>query len=358
MPNIVGQFKAASSTMPPLDAHISHLRHLTNVKVTRELLRSAFKHPASYASDNSKIIAAHVDQALQFYGQSRDACMEVRPVLQYYCHLNLAVAVIIAYQPPNANQYRRHGVEDSTYALDKLDLASYLLKVKTGAVPLFHSVISDAPIEGRRFRLGQLIAGFPMVHHELESRFGKETESIYINEDTNEVSGSWWSDYYFTYGGSIEGRPSERRLEAAMPILKAEYRKLKPNNRQTKYRSRSNWSTKKAATRNHRQNGIKIINFGGQWIVDPLIGGEVHSAYSWHGVRRVLLLPTLTSILLLSFSLASVSRYRPLLLRNAMASPIHLLLDTFISEVDSVFIPALRCLLYREESVIGRIKYL
>ena len=89
--------------------------------------------------------------------------------------------------------------------------------------------------------------------------------------------------------------------------------------------------------------GMKVLNIY-----------QTHTiVYSWRGVHRTPLLPTLSSILLLSFSLASIVRYRPILLEGIMASPTALLIDTFVGESDSVFIPAIRNLLYREEMAVG-----
>ena len=98
------------------------------------------------------------------------------------------------------------------------------------------------------------------------------------------------------------------------------------------------------AWKTHKKNGIKLINFGGH------IG---HGSYAWQGVSRMPLLPTLTSTMLISFTLSSIVRYRPNLLDAAMNSPMSLLLDTFVNEADQVFLPTLRNLLYRQELTIA-----
>jgi len=129
MPEIIGKFSAVSSSIPPLDAHIGHLRHLTNNRIAKEILRNRHGLSAADAKTTSKLWASHVGQALNFHYESRTAPGTIRPVLQYYCFLNLVVAVILAFRPPCYNQYRRHGVEDKTHALFSLDLSSIVLQV-------------------------------------------------------------------------------------------------------------------------------------------------------------------------------------------------------------------------------------
>lgn len=352
MAEIIGPFRAVSSNIPPLDAHIAHLRHLTNTRIGRDRLRDRFQFSASDARETAKLISAHVGQSLEFHDQSRLVSTAIRPVLQYYCYLNLAVAAILSYRPTHFNQYRRHGVEDCTHALSSLDLSSHVVQVNRGAVPLFHSIISDVVLHKKKFRLGQLAAGFHMVSVELEVNFGKATQSILVADQLKEVSGVWYSE--FSFESSKEGQNiSAERLEGAMPLLCSDYRREAIVSGRRIYQSISSWTTERAARLAHKANGLKLINFGGH-VISYTNFDATSCAYMWCGVSRVALLPTLSSILLMAFSLASIARYRPVLLQQVMASPVQLLLDTFVQEADGVFIPALRNLLYREEIVIGR----
>ncbi len=351
MPAIVGPQGSMLSSVSPLVGYVAHLRHLTNTKVAADLLRDKFRQKVSGARASATLLGSHVAQALDFHSESLSASRSTRPVLQYYSYLNLAVAVILAYRPPNFIGYKRHGVVDNTHSLNSLDLSSPVVTVRRGAVPLFHSTLSDVSLDGTSFRLGQLAAGFQLFHNELQAEFGKKIEQIQVTDRVEEMSGSFYSVFQFTAGGTVP-RISSKKLEDAMPLLRKAYSR----ERKHVYRSVTRWNSRSKALRSHNANGMKLINFGGHAISGPFADGRL--TYFWRGVSRVPLLPTLTSVLLLAFCLASVARYRPGLMQKAMVAPVYLLLDTFSQEADSVFIPAVRNLLYREEVAIGRFKYL
>lgn len=354
MPEIVGPFKDIRTTMPPLDGHIAHLRHLTNLRIANDLLMDQFQFSRNEAKQSSTLVCTHVEQSLEFYHQSRSSSITIRPVLQYYCYLNLAVAAILAYRPPNYNQYRRHGVEDFSHAITSLNLSSIVLKVKKGAVPLFHSIISDQSLYKKKFKFGHLAAGFHMVSHELATQFGKKIQEVEVNDNVKEISGSWYSEFSFTpFIDGEKGKISAKRIEDAMPLLSSDYKKLSSVDERIIYESVTKWSSEAEAKRIHKVNGLKLINFGGHVVTNQSpIRNKPRCQYEWRGISRGPLLPTLTSLMLMAFSLASVSRYRPALLHQALGSPIHLIIDTFLQEADSIFIPSLRNLLYREETVI------
>lgn len=359
MPGIVGDFESVSSTLPPLDAHVAHLRHLTNQRVAREFLEQRHRVPGRELRATTKLWAAHIHQALEFHMESRSAPMTIRPVLQYYCYLNLAVATILAKRPPNANQYRQHGVEDKTHAVSQLDLSSVLLRVKKkGAVPLFHSLLSDVSLEDRRLRFGQVIAGFHMCGHELVEAFNKEVQTFAVQESVAEEAGQWYSVFKFS---ELRGDQAVRvrqpgKLERAMPLLVSNYSRDVADPTHTQYRSTNSWGTESAALRIHRQNGMKLANYGGHSVIST--PGSAQPVYAWRGVSRRPLMPTLSSTLLMAFSLASICRYRPMLLRSAMQSSIALLINTFVNEADAVFIPSLRNMLYCEELTISSVEYI
>lgn len=104
-----------------------------------------------------------------------------------------------------------------------------------------------------------------------------------------------------------------------------------------------------------------MVNFGGHNTASiqskTFMGTPIKSAsiYSWQGISRVGLLPSLTSALLFSFALASIVRYRPELLAKTMSSPMNLLVDIFIQESPAFMIPSFRNLLYREELTIEQV---
>lgn len=352
MPGIIGPFKATTSNVPPLEAHVGHLRHLANPIVARELLRREFGFAATAARNDSRLFCAHIEQSIHFHEQSKDTSIRIRPVLQYYSYLNLAVAAILAYRPANWNRYRRHGVYDKSPSLQRLDLASRVLKVQQGAVPLFHSILSDVDLSSRTFRLGALVAGIHMLSHELSYAFGKDIQSITVSDSIIEDTGVFYSQVSFNSRINEIKRPiTHKRLEDAMPLLTSDYVRDRGARNPLIYKSIASWASADAATAPHRKNCMKLINYGGHKIEGSTFG--VNCQYEWRGVSRSPLLPTLTSSLLFSFSLASLVRYRPALLNAALDSPYQLLIDTFVQESDGTFIPALRNLLYRQEVSIG-----
>ena len=102
----------------------------------------------------------------------------------------------------------------------------------------------------------------------------------------------------------------------------------------------------------HAKNCFQLVNYGGH-LTTPVAGGNLNITYYWRGMRYKPLIPTLSAALLLSFSLDSIYRYRPNLIRHIEESELSLLLDVFISESDALILSALRNLLFREGIVIS-----
>ena len=350
MPEIVGKFSILGTSLPSLDAHVAHLSHLTNPKAARELLAGKHGMTASDSRATAPLLSAHIRQALDFHRDSVSASDSTRPVLQYYCYLNLAVAVILAYRPVNYNRYRQHGVEDQTHSLASVTLSSKLLRVKRGAVPLFHSIISDIALEGVSFRLGQTLSGFRMVSSELQDFYHKKSEVISVHDKVVKDNGKWFAEFCFTCFRDQSARAlSRRRIERTIPTLGDEYVFERIDETTLVYRSSISWTTKLKATSHQRKHGLKLINFGGH----ELVGEHPdHTSYFWRGLANYKYLPTLTCVLLTSFAFASISRYRPVLVASIANSPIQLLHSVFMLEADSVFVPAVRNLLYREETFV------
>lgn len=353
MPGIIGPYKSVASTLQPLACHIAHLRHLTNTEVARNLVRESRSIPARLAKETAVKLSAYVRQGIEFHEQSVSAPLSIRPVLQYYSWLNFAVACIVAYRPPDFQQYRRHGVEDLSHRLRTLRLPSEIVKVGRGALPLFHSIISGEAINGSTFRFGELAAAVPMASHELSAAFGKKPQDIEVFERPREDSGSWRSEVQFTCRNDDRSEASltRLRLERAMPVLRTDYALRSKSKSRLTYQSKRSWTSYAEAEQYHKATCRHMINFGGHFTQPE----RVNSVYRWHSVSGVPLIPTLTACLLLSFSLASVARYRPLLAAEASGSPISLLIDVFVRESDSTVIPALRNLLYRQEVTISRV---
>ena len=95
-----------------------------------------------------------------------------------------------------------------------------------------------------------------------------------------------------------------------------------------------------------------MINFGGHHVIEYF--NNPKSYYSWYSMNHKEFIPTITASLLLSFSFASIVRYRPILLNKLMDSRLNFLFDIFVREADGFLLPAFRNLLYREELAIIR----
>lgn len=356
MPNVVGPFKSGSSSIPPIQAHLAHLRHLSTPDAAQRLLRDRFGMPAREARTEGRLVSSHIEQALAFHAHSTAASPRIRPLLQYYCYLNLAVALILSYRPANYQQYRRHGVEDQSHRLRSLELSSILVKVRKGAVPVFHSILSAEPIVGRHFRLNELAGSIPLVKYELSTLFGMHCQTIRATDlVAHDALGNWWSQLSFECmdEGGQPANLSKNRLERAVPELRQFFTIIDQKRDRLDYRSTNSWPTQEAAQTWHCQNSFKAINYGGHRIyVGPPFQFNLMNQYQWHCLVGKPLLPTLTATLLLAFALASIARYRPSIARGVEEISLSVLLDTFIAEADSIVIPSMRNLLYREEFCI------
>ena len=244
MPGVIGPFGLVFTSMEPLEAHAAHLRHLVSPRVARRLVLEKFDHQPPAARKIGTLLSSHVGQALHFHEASLEAHRSVRPMLQYYSYLNLAVGVVLAHQPPNVIQYRRHGVEDRSHELATLSLQSRIVRVsRSGAVPLFHSIVSGESIRGRCFRLNELIGCIPMVRFELQNLFGLSGQEIIVSESVEEDKGYFLSRVQLD-GRSPEGtdaRLSRQRVEKAMPDLARDYKLREAGSHTLVYLSRKRW---------------------------------------------------------------------------------------------------------------------
>ena len=168
-------------------------------------------------------------------------------MLQYYCYLNLAVAVILAYRPPNFNhQYGKHGVEDNSHALTTLNLRSVLVRAKKGAVSLFHSLMSGEDIQGREFRLNELVGCIPLVRYELCQLFGVSDQDIIVDESVRKDN---QSELFYSQirlqcrrnSSDSETSLSKQRVEKAMPDLVRAYKLIEYQRHTLVYNSRRTW---------------------------------------------------------------------------------------------------------------------
>jgi len=348
--------------MDSVAAHVAHIRHLARPSALQAFLRQEHRMAGKQARKLALQVAPFLDQALVFHDTSRTASLRVRSVLQYYAYLNLAVALILIYQPRGWERYRKHGVEDRTRSLKRVTLSSPVIRVREGALTLFHAIISRGTIPSSPLRLTDLLVPIPMVSAELGHVFDVRPHGLGVigkvklmGEAPNQVAASCFSF-------SIEdlenpGRPESarisfplRRLYTAIPDLRSHYRPVQTRGSTRNFVSRQTWTVgnRERAEQFHDRMALRFINFGGQ-----AVGDEGQPFYRWYFTDRYLL-PTLTAGLLLSFFLASLSRYRANLLEAVETSRINLLCEVFANEADGFMIPAMRNLLYAETMLISQ----
>src|SRR5216684_158606 len=143
--------------MDPVSVHVAHLRHLARPSALEYLLRERHGLAASASKKLTKEVAPFLNQALAFHDASQSAPLRVRPVLQYYSYLNLAVALVLIYRPTGWEGYRKHGVEDTTRNLHQISLSSPVIRVRRGALTLLHSIISNQQLPAGYIRLRDLL---------------------------------------------------------------------------------------------------------------------------------------------------------------------------------------------------------
>ncbi len=353
--------KNISSRIEPLRGHLVHLSHLARPVTSRMILQSRFNLSGTQLTDSAKSVSAHVALALRFYQDSILASPIVRPVLQYYCFMNLAVAIIHAWQPSNYKQrLRMHGISDLSASTRKLELSSIAIAFQSaGVIPLFHSIISDAPLPLKPVRVKQLLAPAFFMSAELADAFKLHMQQVSV---TPMVAHEGASD---TPPSRIQlqfdpssGRPTktpllsvQKKIESAMPILRKAYVRVHASDARLTYRSKMSFQE----TQSDKFYGtfhnlvFPCVNFGG----DAGVGDWPQ--FEWHFLPKVPPLPTLTACMGLSFYLSSLYRYRATLLDALPENRLSLLFDVFLAEVGTVLIPAFRNILYRESVSITQI---
>jgi hypothetical protein len=357
MAGVIGKPHATATHSSAVQAHVAHLRHLSKSVSCRTLLMTSFGMSRDDAETTGRTIAAHIAQALEFNAAASGVGFRVKPLLQYYSYLNLAVAVILAYRPQGYQDYRFHGVTDRTANFDSLALSSKVLRVgRRGTVTLFHSAISAAQLPTDP-PLRDLVIPIPMLSSELADAFGMEVTQIEVEEDLAE-SGDDTGKHLSSRVQFRVKHPSgialntvrfpRQQVESAMPMLLTECAYAHGDSSLAVYQGRVQWpiSQRTEALRTHRDMCRRLVNFGGHAAYNGF------AQYRWLFFRARPILPTLTASLMFSFFLASVFRYRPRLASKLESSRLNLLVDTFVNEADGFLIPAFRNLLYREELTV------
>lgn len=361
------EIKTSTSSMHPVVAHLSHLKHLAKPSVLGKLLVDKYGFTASEKKNKVGIISSYLEQALYFTEAAMTAHYRIKPVLQYYAYLNYAVSVVLCYKPANWEQYKKHGAEDLTRPESNLSLNTNVLKVSNGAIPLFHSVISDANITGVGIPLLQLLVPIPMISIELAHAFNIKPANIFVydeivkrvnaNNNTEKVHSS-----FRLYSVDDTGKPIRipiQKINISLPLLNKEYNIEQKSTHDRKYISKQGWTigNKQRAEKYHSNNWLKLINYGGHQIFNPQMGERVTISMQWSHTNGVKIIPTMTASILLSYALSCICRYRSWILDKAENSSLYLLFDTFTKECDGYMIPAFRNLLYKEALAICHSDY-
>jgi hypothetical protein len=347
----------ARTRMDPVAAHVAHIRHLTGPRALQQFLRDSHGFRSPDAATLASEVAPFLEQALLFHDSSQNTHLRVRPVLQYYSYLNLAVAIVLVYRPSGWHDYRKHGAEDLTRNLKKISLSSPVVKVRSGAVTLFHSIVSDGGLPARRLTLRDLLLPIPMVSTELKHAFGVNSLALQVSGGTHvsRDGPNEWFKSSFSFRLINPNNPPRfdpglarfplKRLYKAAPTLNSDYILKQRHQHSAEFESIQRWTTnsRERADKFHDDVALRLVNFGGQDIDQNLAVN-----FMWRFDGKSLLLPTLTAALLLSFALASLARYRPNLLDRVETSKINLLCEVFSNEADGFIIPAFRNLLYKQ----------
>ena len=355
-----------STRMTPVGAHAAHIRHLSRPSALEQLLIERHALTGAVARRRSFEVAPFLEQALHFYESACRSDVRVRSVLQYYAYLNLAVGIVLVYRPSGWEQFRKHGAEDHTRSLKKLSLSSGVVQMRPGAVPLFHSVLSTAVAPTRRLTLRNLLVHIPMVALELKEAFSirplavrvgfsLEDRGIPPNHKVSAVIRLNLCDTNNppTWSPGTATLPVNR-FRQAIPELGSQFRITQHQKHLTEFESNQNWTpgNRERAQAFLEDVAFRAANFGGQFV-----GPNLNVEYLWRFERTSPILPTLTAGLLLSFVLASLSRYRANILDRVESSKVNLLCEVFASEADGFMIPAFRNLLYREAMYVNPTPY-
>ncbi len=203
-------------------------------------------------------------------------------------------------------------------------------------------------MDNQVIRFGHLVSAIPLISHELTDAFQQKTQVIDVGVGLTQSGKEWGSSVNLRCRGNRDHDQqtlTRPRVERAIPILRRSYRLTSSSKSDLSYQSLDMWTNRQIAEKHHREYCRQIVNFGGH-LTDLNQGGN---HYRWLSVARLRLMPTLSSCLLTSFSLASIARYRPVLGLKIASSPVNLLVGTFLRECDSIVMLAMRNLLYREE---------
>jgi hypothetical protein len=361
---LVSDRTVITTRMEPVAAHLAHLRHLARPSGLQKVLRDVHEYPARDAKRLAEQVAPFVEQALNFHEVSRQAVARVRPLLQYYSYLNFAVAAVLIFRPPSWQDYKHHGAQDVARSLSRLTLASEIVRVRKGAISLFHSIVGGGPLPSRNLTFRELVVPLPMLAAELDEFFRVRPLKLVVTAsiqppaagDITHLANVYELKVHDEYeehrrAGFLKRFPS-KRLNGMMPVLTTAFSRSDVSDAVRRYISTQTWTTghRDRAVRSLEESGLQLVNFGGQ-LVDP----EGSVQYFWRFDSRCALIPTATAGLLLSFALSSIVRYRANLLDRVESSKANLICEIFTSEAEGFMIPIFRNLLHGRAAHMERV---
>lgn len=221
--------------MGPLKGHLAHIRNLASPAGLAPVLKERHGFRGQEAREFSKTISPFIAQGLQFFEASNHANHRVRPVLQYYAYLNLAVATVLIFRPPNWHAYRSHGAEDFTRSLKTISLSSKVVRVRKGVITLFHSILCAGALPKGPIRLKDLLIPIRMISSELHHAFNIAPLTLTVNGRVQEMGDPGKQKVASCFDLEIVKGPHHRnpvrfpsmRIGSAMPILRDSYDMVK-----------------------------------------------------------------------------------------------------------------------------------
>lgn len=337
--------RTVGSLVSPLECHLAHLRHFAKLATGRLLLQERHKLGRRDAQKRAEHIASHVSQALRFYDSATHSDPEVSPVPLYYSYLNMCVAVVEAYRPPQQLHSRSHGLNDRTGDLKKIGLATLVVEAKGGALGAFHSILSDVPLKGMKFSMRDLAVHLPIMHLELFDAFKITPNIISVSPSVFQGAGDQYVPQLQldVLGGSLMDL-QPKIVSAILPVVPRLLKYHHGKGRQRIYRWNQSFSGAEGRSQAETELGqiwLKCSNFGAY----PPTAQRGHA---WSYMARSPVLPAMTAAMIVAFLSASLARYRPSLLQHFSSSRYNLLLDVFRQESPAMMFGGFRNLLYRE----------
>lgn len=341
----------------PLEVHLLYIRNLSNSAGMRSVLADIHGYSESESRKIAIKAARFVDLGLTYLDAASAVPERIRPVMQYYGYMNLAVAVVLIHRPTNWEKYRTHGAQDRTGSLSHLQLGSKVVEIGDGVLGLFNCVITGQSLpRNTRLTLRDLLNPIPMLTVELKEHFNHNAGRIRVwptvTIDTSSSKCECQIKFEIVANGSDisanQAFPFPAAVfEEALPLLTSDFVRREITDTMALYVSKRSWNQSdfENAIAFRNKTAWQCVNFGGHSFVQES-SNEESLEWIWQYHKRCRLLATLPASLLTSFLFSSLARYRPNLLDSVEETKINLLGRMFLAENPGFMIPAFRNLYY------------